>query len=53
MALNVVYLSDIFSEMNKPHLGLQKISITMLMVSDKIKSMIKKLDFWESCIKEH
>ncbi|GBM94469.1 Zinc finger BED domain-containing protein 5 [Araneus ventricosus] len=48
----LAYLSDIFSEINKLNLGLQNHPITIFKVTDKIESMIKKLNFWKSCIKK-
>ncbi|KAF0697584.1 zinc finger BED domain-containing protein 5-like, partial [Aphis craccivora] len=46
----LAYLSDIFLQINNLNLALQKNSITIFNVSDKIKSMIKKIDFWRLCI---
>ncbi|XP_043943211.1 zinc finger BED domain-containing protein 5-like [Protopterus annectens] len=46
----LAYLSDIFQIINKLNLTLQNSSITIFNVSDKIESMIKKLDFWRSCL---
>ncbi|GBL99208.1 Zinc finger BED domain-containing protein 5 [Araneus ventricosus] len=48
----LAYLSDIFLEINKLNLGLQNHYITIFKVTDKIKSMITKLNFWESYIKK-
>ncbi|GBN65090.1 Zinc finger BED domain-containing protein 5, partial [Araneus ventricosus] len=49
----LAYLSDTFSEINKLNLyiGLQNHSITSFKVTDNIEPMIKKLNFWEFCIK--
>ncbi|XP_043916151.1 zinc finger BED domain-containing protein 5-like [Protopterus annectens] len=44
------YLSDIFQIINKLNLTLQNSSITIFNVSDKTESMIKKIDFWRSCL---
>lgn len=46
----LAYLSDIFSQINKLNLSLQNSSITIFNVADKIESMIKKIEFWKSCI---
>ncbi|XP_043932352.1 zinc finger BED domain-containing protein 5-like [Protopterus annectens] len=46
----LAYLSDIFQIINKLNLTLQNSSITIFNVSDKIESMIKKIDFWRSCL---
>lgn len=46
----LAYLSDIFSEINKLNLALQKSSVDIFKVSDKIESMIKKFEFWKSYI---
>ncbi|XP_043923363.1 zinc finger BED domain-containing protein 5-like [Protopterus annectens] len=46
----LAYLSDIFQIVNKLNLALQNSSVTIFNVSDKIESMIKKIDFWRSCL---
>lgn len=46
----LAYLADIFSEINKLNLELQKSSVNIFKLSDKIESMVKKLAFWKSCI---
>lgn len=47
---SLAYLSDIFLQINKLNLALQNSSITVFNVSDKIESMMKKLDFWRLLI---
>ncbi|XP_043927880.1 zinc finger BED domain-containing protein 5-like [Protopterus annectens] len=46
----LAYLSDMFQNINKLNLTLQNSSITVFSVSDKSESMIKKIDFWRSCL---
>lgn len=47
----LAYLFDIFFK--KYNLGLQNNSLTIFNMSDKIESMVKKLNFWKSCIQNH
>lgn len=46
----LAYLSDIFQQINKVNLSLQISSMTIFRVSEKIESMMKKIEFWRSCI---
>lgn len=49
----LAYLADIFSQINKLNLELQNSSITVFKVADKIESMLKKIDFWKTCIQNN
>ncbi|XP_026508959.1 zinc finger BED domain-containing protein 5-like [Terrapene carolina triunguis] len=49
----LAYLADIFSCLNELSLGLQGLSTTIFKTQDKIESMIKKLLFWDSCLKRN
>ena len=42
-----------FLQINNLNLALQKNSVTIFSVSDKIKSMVKKIDFWRVCIENN
>lgn len=46
----LAYLADIFLQINKLNLTLQNNTTTIFSASDKIESMMKKIDFWKSCI---
>lgn len=46
---SLAYLSDIFQQVNKLNLSLQK-SCNPFQVVDKIEAMKKKIDFWGKCI---
>jgi hypothetical protein len=46
------YLADIFSSLNELNLSLQGTSVTVLSAYDKIESKLKKIQFWESCVKK-
>lgn len=48
----LAYLSDIFLHINSLNLALQD-KTTIFSVSDKIESLLKKIDFWKSCIKNN
>ncbi|CAM4384752.1 unnamed protein product [Lepidochelys kempii] len=46
-------LADIFSRINYLNLSLQGLSITVFNVQEQVESMIKKLQFWESCLENN
>uniref|UniRef100_A0A674J7L1 HAT C-terminal dimerisation domain-containing protein n=1 Tax=Terrapene triunguis TaxID=2587831 RepID=A0A674J7L1_9SAUR len=50
---SLAYLADIFSRINDQNLSLQGLNITVFSVQDQVESMIKKLQFWESCLENN
>ncbi|XP_065254448.1 zinc finger BED domain-containing protein 5-like [Emys orbicularis] len=50
---SLAYLADIFSRINDLNLSLQGLNITVFNVQDRVESMIKKLQFWESCLENN
>ena len=46
------YLADIFSALNELNLSLQGSCVTVLIAHDKIEAMLRKINFWESCVKK-
>uniref|UniRef100_A0A8D8SBV3 Zinc finger BED domain-containing protein 5 n=1 Tax=Cacopsylla melanoneura TaxID=428564 RepID=A0A8D8SBV3_9HEMI len=50
--LKLAYLTDMFTKLNETNLSLQGKNITIFQARDKIKALIKKLDFWIQCVEE-
>jgi hypothetical protein len=46
-------LADIFSRINELNLFLQGLDVSVFSVQDKIESIMKKLQYWERCIKRN
>uniref|UniRef100_A0A452GFY1 DUF4371 domain-containing protein n=1 Tax=Gopherus agassizii TaxID=38772 RepID=A0A452GFY1_9SAUR len=50
---SLAHLADIFSRINDLNLSLQGLNITVFNVQERVESMIKKLQFWESCLENN
>uniref|UniRef100_A0A8C3FIZ9 Uncharacterized protein n=1 Tax=Chrysemys picta bellii TaxID=8478 RepID=A0A8C3FIZ9_CHRPI len=50
---SLAYLADIFSRINDLNLSLQGLNITVFNVQERVESLIKKLQFWESCLENN
>uniref|UniRef100_A0A8C0IJU4 DUF4371 domain-containing protein n=1 Tax=Chelonoidis abingdonii TaxID=106734 RepID=A0A8C0IJU4_CHEAB len=46
----LAYLADIFSRINYLNLSLQGLNVTVFNVQERAESLIKKLQFWDSCL---
>uniref|UniRef100_A0A8C3RXN0 Uncharacterized protein n=1 Tax=Chelydra serpentina TaxID=8475 RepID=A0A8C3RXN0_CHESE len=50
---HLAYLADIFSRINDLNLSLQGLNIIVFNVQERVESLIKKLQFWGSCLENN